>query len=90
MNRIRRIGVLTGGGDAPGLNAVIRAVVRTADRLGGIETLGVLDGFGAERASFDRPARSDGRREPGACGALPSLPVGRHPGGAARREEEYR
>ena len=45
MNRIRRIGVLTGGGDAPGLNAVIRAVVRTADRLGGIETLGVLDGF---------------------------------------------
>ena len=36
MNRIRRIGVLTGGGDAPGLNAVIRAVVRTADRLGGI------------------------------------------------------
>jgi ATP-dependent phosphofructokinase / diphosphate-dependent phosphofructokinase len=45
MNPIRRIGVLTGGGDAPGLNAVIRAVVRTADRLGGIETVGVLDGF---------------------------------------------
>ncbi|MEO7794231.1 MAG: ATP-dependent 6-phosphofructokinase [Thermoanaerobaculia bacterium] len=45
MKRIRRIGVLTGGGDAPGLNAVIRALVRTAERLGGIETLGVLDGF---------------------------------------------
>ena len=45
MNRIRKIGVLTGGGDAPGLNAVIRAVVRTADRLGGIETIGVMDGF---------------------------------------------
>lgn len=45
MDRIRKIGVLTGGGDAPGLNAVIRAVVRTADRLGGIETLGVMDGF---------------------------------------------
>ena len=27
---IRRIGVLTGGGDCPGLNAVIRAVVKTA------------------------------------------------------------
>ena len=26
----RQIGILTGGGDAPGLNAVIRAVVRTA------------------------------------------------------------
>ncbi len=26
-----RIGVLTGGGDCPGLNAVIRAVVRTCD-----------------------------------------------------------
>ncbi len=45
MDRVRRIGVLTGGGDAPGLNAVIRAVVRTADRLGGIETIGILDGF---------------------------------------------
>lgn len=41
----RRIGVLTGGGDAPGLNAVLRAVVRTAERLGGLETVGVLDGF---------------------------------------------
>ena len=27
---MKRIGVLTGGGDAPGLNAVIRAVVKTA------------------------------------------------------------
>ena len=26
----KQIGILTGGGDAPGLNAVIRAVVRTA------------------------------------------------------------
>ena len=41
----RRIGVLTGGGDAPGLNAVLRAVVRTAERGGGLETIGILDGF---------------------------------------------
>jgi 6-phosphofructokinase len=27
---MRRIGILTGGGDCPGLNAVIRAVVKTA------------------------------------------------------------
>jgi len=42
---LRRLGILTGGGDAPGLNAVIRSVVRTAGRLGDVETLGVLDGF---------------------------------------------
>jgi len=39
-----RIGVLTGGGDAPGLNAVLRAVVRAAERRGA-EVIGILDGF---------------------------------------------
>ena len=39
-----RIGVLTGGGDAPGLNAAIRAVVRSAANHGA-ETIGVEDGF---------------------------------------------
>ena len=29
-NQIHRIGVLTSGGDAPGMNAAVRAVVRTA------------------------------------------------------------
>jgi ATP-dependent phosphofructokinase / diphosphate-dependent phosphofructokinase len=42
---IRRIGVLTGGGDAPGLNAVIRAVVKSARNLYGWDVLGVEDGF---------------------------------------------
>lgn len=42
---VERIGVLTGGGDAPGLNAVLRAVVLTAERVYGVETVGVLDGF---------------------------------------------
>jgi 6-phosphofructokinase 1 len=37
MKKIKRIGVLTGGGDCPGLNAVIRAVVNTAIRNYGIE-----------------------------------------------------
>jgi 6-phosphofructokinase 1 len=41
---VRRIGVLTGGGDAPGLNAVIRAVVKTATNLG-IECVGLEDSF---------------------------------------------
>lgn len=39
-----RIGVLTGGGDCPGLNAVIRAVTRTAISLGD-EVFGFNDGF---------------------------------------------
>jgi 6-phosphofructokinase 1 len=41
---ISRIGVLTGGGDCPGLNAVIRAVVKDAASHG-IETIGIEDGF---------------------------------------------
>ncbi|MGB0384476.1 MAG: 6-phosphofructokinase [Ardenticatenaceae bacterium] len=42
---IKRIAVLTGGGDAPGLNAVIRSVTRTAILQEGWEVLGVRQGF---------------------------------------------
>jgi len=42
---MKRIAVLTGGGDAPGLNAVIRAVVKTAINDYGCEVLGVRDGY---------------------------------------------
>ena len=42
---IRRIGVLTGGGDAPGLNAAIRAVALTAHRHYGWEVVGILEGY---------------------------------------------
>ncbi len=44
MTSIRRIGVNTGGGDAPGLNAVIRAVVRSAENLGW-EIFGIRDSY---------------------------------------------
>jgi ATP-dependent phosphofructokinase / diphosphate-dependent phosphofructokinase len=44
MPPVSRIGVLTGGGDAPGLNAVIRAVVKSAHN-SGIECLGIEDSF---------------------------------------------
>ena len=44
MSDVRRIGILTGGGDAPGLNAVIRAVVKAASNAG-IECLGLEDSF---------------------------------------------
>ncbi len=40
-----KIAILTGGGDAPGLNAVIRAAVKTAKLMYKCEVLGVQDGF---------------------------------------------
>src|SRR5215203_5249388 len=43
-NKVRRIGVLTGGGDAPGLNAVIRAVVKSASNCN-CEVIGLEDSF---------------------------------------------
>jgi 6-phosphofructokinase 1 len=44
MNKPYTIGVLTSGGDAPGMNAAIRAVVRAANT-NGADVLGVSDGF---------------------------------------------
>jgi 6-phosphofructokinase 1 len=44
MKKIKRIGVSTGGGDAPGLNAVIRAVVKSAFNRGW-EVIGIREGF---------------------------------------------
>ena len=44
MNTIKRIGVLTSGGDAPGMNAAVRAVVRTALSYG-IECIGIRRGW---------------------------------------------
>jgi ATP-dependent phosphofructokinase / diphosphate-dependent phosphofructokinase len=40
-----KVGVLTGGGDCPGLNAVIRAVVRKGERHYGDELVGFRDGW---------------------------------------------
>jgi 6-phosphofructokinase 1 len=42
---LKRLGILTGGGDCPGLNAVIRAVAKTAILQYGIEVVGIEDGF---------------------------------------------
>jgi 6-phosphofructokinase 1 len=44
MPTLKKIGVLTGGGDAPGLNAVIRAVVKAAYNQG-VEVVGLEDSF---------------------------------------------
>jgi 6-phosphofructokinase 1 len=53
---VKRIGLLTGGGDAPGLNAVIRAVVKSAAHHG-LKTIGLEDSF-------------DGLIEPDRCRVL--------------------
>ncbi len=45
MSQIERIGVLTGGGDCPGLNAVIRAVTKSAIYRYGMRVFGIEDGF---------------------------------------------
>lgn len=43
--KIKRIAVLTGGGDCPGLNAVIRAVAKTAIHKYGLEVYGIEDAY---------------------------------------------
>ncbi|HOO92825.1 MAG TPA: 6-phosphofructokinase, partial [Opitutales bacterium] len=43
--RKRRIGILTAGGDSPGLNAAIRSIGKTAISEYGMDVIGFLDGF---------------------------------------------
>ena len=42
--KIKKIGILTSGGDAPGMNAAIRAVVRCAIA-NGVEVVGIMRGY---------------------------------------------
>jgi len=57
-----RIGVLTGGGDAPGLNAVIRAIVRKGERAYGDEFTGFADGWRGLIEGTVVPLSSEGTR----------------------------
>ena len=50
-----RIGILTGGGDCPGLNAVIRAIVRKGVRDHGHEFFGFQYGWAGVLAGEGRP-----------------------------------
>ena len=45
MDKINKIAILTGGGDCPGLNAVIRAATRTAVLKYGVEVAGFINGY---------------------------------------------
>ncbi len=44
-SQTQRVGVLTSGGDCPGLNAVIRGLTKTAINTYGMKVVGILDGF---------------------------------------------
>jgi phosphofructokinase len=56
---MRKLAVLTGGGDCPGLNAVIRAIAKSAHQYG-LEVLGIRDGFrGAVEGDFMPLSLSD-------------------------------
>ncbi len=75
--KIRRIAVLTSGGDAPGMNGAIRAVVRTG-RERGWETLGVTSGYrGLVQGSFQQLERRDVGGIIGRAGTI--LGSARHP-----------
>ena len=59
MHKISKLGVLTSGGDAPGMNPCIRAVVRTAI-FNGLEVVGVRQGYKGmiENDMYDMQTRS--------------------------------
>ena len=76
MTKTKRIGILTAGGDSPGLNAAIRGVGKTALGFYGMEIIGFRDGFRGlvtdRRLKLDRNSagrnphrrRHDPRHEP--------------------------
>jgi ATP-dependent phosphofructokinase / diphosphate-dependent phosphofructokinase len=61
-----RVGILTGGGDCPGLNAVLRAVVRKGERFHGDEIIGFKDAWDGVREGRTMPLTIDTMR-----GSLP-------------------
>ncbi len=67
-NQIKTIGVLTSGGDAPGMNAAIRSVVRKA-LANGVSVKGIKKGYqgllNEEIIDMDRHALSDSNQRGG-------------------------
>lgn len=59
MLKPRHIGVLTGGGDCPGMNAALRAIVKTAVHQHGLRVTGFLDGFSGVTEDRSRPLGFD-------------------------------
>jgi 6-phosphofructokinase len=82
MGRIKRIGVLTGGGDCPGLNAVLRGLVKTAGFDHDMQVVGFLDGYAGLLS--DRILRLDGETVSGI------LPLGGTILGSSNRDNPFR
>jgi len=82
MGRIKRIGVLTGGGDCPGLNAVLRGLVKTASFDHDMQVVGFLDGYAGLLS--DRILRLDGETVSGI------LPLGGTILGSSNRDNPFR
>lgn len=83
----KRIGLLTGGGDAPGLNGIIESVVR-ALCLKGFEVVGICDGF--EGIYQRRTTPLDFERVEGAHSTAGTILGTSNKTGTAGREEEFR
>jgi len=66
------VGILTGGGDCPGLNAVIRAVVRTGAKHG-FDAIGIRDGWLGLVAGNVRQQQGDDVCRMAGCGQTPAL-----------------
>ena len=80
-----RIGVLTGGGDCPGLNAVIRAIVRKGAGVYGHEFVGYRDGWRGPAGAREPAARgARGAGHPAARGDDPRV-VAHQPAEGRRR-----
>ncbi len=58
-SKVKKFGILTSGGDAPGLNAAIRGVARTAMDLYGMKVLGIQHGYRGLIAGIARELKSE-------------------------------
>jgi 6-phosphofructokinase 1 len=59
VTQVRHLGVLTGGGDCPGMNAALRAIVKSAIHRHGMRVTGFLDGFAGVTEDRARPLDFD-------------------------------
>ena len=60
MKKVQRIAIMTGGGDCPGLNPVIRAVVKTEISKYGLEIMGIRHSYhGLYHGDFVKLGLSD-------------------------------
>ena len=69
---MKKIGVLTSGGDTPGMNSAIRAVFKEADYRG-MDVMGIFHGYKGLIEGIMRPALCLGRHEARSLWRTPAL-----------------